>query len=614
MGIPELWEVLKPGFDKRICIDELVDQYIKKLGRPPRIAVDAYMFIFQSDHSSIISDDKTGIMVQNFMSKILALIGLNVSVIVVFDGILKPDKSGSGSPQDYEKELTKLQYTTSFAEANEFIEQLKETLRVNKIEFLQAAGEAEAQCAYIQKLGIVDFVISNDVDSLVFGATQVLRNYSRFVEDIGHSPSKKSATLKQKYYVTPVNMKRVEEETGLTRVRLVFLATLRGGDYSSGVKRMGIVNAKNLALSGTLFGKFYNRSLTKQELKEAKRLDSVPSEPPPDFAEELEHCFVKKDVASIYPWDARKDKQTREGLFNKLLNSLNESLSVFNRDIFGRGVTITERFAFDEYFVLLYFFPLVQTTLPIFLPWTLSSGELETNFKITLRMQQKEELSRSSEVESIDFDDDISLIVSSANHLFVPKTYSWQIKHIVFKLASYTTMVKITNEKVEDGVEKVMLKYDEREIRNKFPMSVEARRVIESPEKGKNVDDNISYIWIPTSLAKMYCPQLIAEYEQYKHEKAQTKKGKKSSQKTTLDMLEYSPTKKSNSGFDLSQPIPFEIKPSISPPKRTSPKGKVKKPSPRKNVADDDSQRKLDFYFKAKNDIGNNPFLDANPK
>lgn len=57
---------------------------------------------------------------------------------------------------------------------------------------------------------------------------------------------------------------------------------------------MGITNAKNLALSGTLFGKFYNRSLTKQELKEAKSVDLVPTEPPPDFAEELEVCFVKK--------------------------------------------------------------------------------------------------------------------------------------------------------------------------------------------------------------------------------------------------------------------------------------------------------------------------------
>lgn len=31
MGIPELWDVLRPGFDKRISLEELVDQYIKNL-------------------------------------------------------------------------------------------------------------------------------------------------------------------------------------------------------------------------------------------------------------------------------------------------------------------------------------------------------------------------------------------------------------------------------------------------------------------------------------------------------------------------------------------------------------------------------------------------------
>ncbi|KAI5967626.1 hypothetical protein CANMA_002806 [Candida margitis] len=609
MGIPELWDVLRPGFDQRITLDELVEQYIRKLGRPPRVAIDAYMFIFQSDHSSISTEDKDRILIQNFMSKILALIGLNISVIVVFDGILKPDKTGTGEASDYEKELDKLQLMTDFSDQNPFVEQLKDVLSVNKIEYLQAVGEAEAQCAYIQKLGIVDFVISNDVDSLVFGATKVLRNYSRFFEDVGPSPTKKAATLKRKYYVTPVNMKRVEDITGLSRARLVFLASLRGGDYSSGIKKMGITNAKNLALSGTLSGKFYNRSLTKQELKEARNDKLIATEPPPDFAEELENCFVEKDIASTCPWEARKDKQTRQVLFSKLLENLNESLQVSNRDIFGRGVTITERFAFDEYFVLLYFFPLVQTQLPVFLPWTLSSGELETNFQIRVGTQLKEVFFRSSEIETLDFDEDTSLIESSSEHLFVPQTYGWQVKHIVFKLASYTSMIQITNEKIEDGIEKVMLKYDESEVRSTFPMSVEARRVFESPEKCKKDDGTMSYIWAPTSLVKVYCPRLLAEYHQNKKQQLYLKEHKLSPQKTTLDMLENSPTKRSNYGLNLLQPVPFEMKPSISPPKRLSPKGKVRKLPTRKQGSAAEGQSQLDYFFKAKKDLDNNPFL-----
>lgn len=64
MGIPELWDLLKPSFGKRISLDELVDQSIKERQRPPRVAIDAYLFIFQADHSSIIVEEKDGVLMQ----------------------------------------------------------------------------------------------------------------------------------------------------------------------------------------------------------------------------------------------------------------------------------------------------------------------------------------------------------------------------------------------------------------------------------------------------------------------------------------------------------------------------------------------------------------------
>ena len=112
----------------------------------------------------------------------------------------------------------------------------------------------------MQKLGIVDYVISQDVDALVFGARRVLRNFSRFAEDIGKSPPKSSdITARSSYYVTPVDMDKVEQETGLTTSRLVFLASLRGGDYSVGAKN-GDCQCQNLALSGTSKSMYYTEN------------------------------------------------------------------------------------------------------------------------------------------------------------------------------------------------------------------------------------------------------------------------------------------------------------------------------------------------------------------
>lgn len=42
---------------------------------------------------------------------------------------------------------------------------------------MQAPGEAEAELAYLNRLGAIDAVITDDIDCLAFGATYVLHKY-----------------------------------------------------------------------------------------------------------------------------------------------------------------------------------------------------------------------------------------------------------------------------------------------------------------------------------------------------------------------------------------------------------------------------------------------------
>ncbi len=39
----------------------------------------------------------------------------------------------------------------------------------------KAPGEAEAELAYLNRLGVIDAVLSDDVDNFLFGATLVMR-------------------------------------------------------------------------------------------------------------------------------------------------------------------------------------------------------------------------------------------------------------------------------------------------------------------------------------------------------------------------------------------------------------------------------------------------------
>jgi 5'-3' exonuclease len=39
----------------------------------------------------------------------------------------------------------------------------------------QAPGEAEAELAYLNRVGVIDGILSDDVDNFLFGATLVIR-------------------------------------------------------------------------------------------------------------------------------------------------------------------------------------------------------------------------------------------------------------------------------------------------------------------------------------------------------------------------------------------------------------------------------------------------------
>ncbi len=110
--------------------------------------------------------------------------------------------------------------------SDEMIAETCELLHLFGIPFLQAPFEAEAQCAQLEKAGLVDGVITEDSDVFLFGAKTV---YRRLFAD-GKFAEEYSAL-------------RVERELGVNRNKLIQLAYLLGSDYTSGVRGIGIVNA-----------------------------------------------------------------------------------------------------------------------------------------------------------------------------------------------------------------------------------------------------------------------------------------------------------------------------------------------------------------------------------
>lgn len=107
-----------------------------------------------------------------------------------------------------------------------------------------APGEAEAECARLQQAGVVDAVMSNDIDTLMFGSGLTVMNFSK------ESSTGTSAATHVDCYTIESQLD-VEANVKLSRAGMVLFAMLSGGDYlPSGVTKCGPGLAGEIARAG----------------------------------------------------------------------------------------------------------------------------------------------------------------------------------------------------------------------------------------------------------------------------------------------------------------------------------------------------------------------------
>lgn len=166
--------------------------------------------------------------IRTLFYRLVRLLSLTITPIFVFDGPNKPAfKRGKRSrgPGD----------TVSVAMA-------KRLFKLFGFAMHDAPGEAEAECALLQQQGVVDAVLSEDVDTIMFGCTRTLRNWSAEGTKAAKTPTHVSV-----YDVAELR----QGETGLDREGMVLVALMSGGDYiPEGVPGCGVKVACEAAKAG----------------------------------------------------------------------------------------------------------------------------------------------------------------------------------------------------------------------------------------------------------------------------------------------------------------------------------------------------------------------------
>ena len=248
------------------------------------IAIDAYNAIYQflaiirgpdglnlTDSKGKVTSPLTGLLYRN-----INFLSLGIKPVYVFDG--KPPSLKSAEIENrkeikreatirYEKAISQgnmddarkfAQQTTSMRDG--MVDDSKHLLSLFGIPYVQAPSEGEATAASLTNTGQAFAAASQDYDSVLFGAKQLVRNFT-------NSGRRKLPSKNTYIEVIPeiIDYKKNLESLKLTREELVDVGILIGTDFNpNGFERIGPKTAIKLIKEN---GKLENISKIQEQLE-----------------------------------------------------------------------------------------------------------------------------------------------------------------------------------------------------------------------------------------------------------------------------------------------------------------------------------------------------------
>ncbi|NWV57007.1 GEN endonuclease, partial [Daphoenositta chrysoptera] len=225
MGVTHLWQILEP-VRQPVNLSSL---------RGKTLAVDLSLWVCEAQTVKKMVGVVTKPHLRNLFFRFSFFTSMGIKLVFVMEGEAPRLKADTMSKRNEMRYGPSKQVGAARTGRSLFKAMLKECLELLEclgVPWVQAAGEAEAMCAYLNAKGHVDGCITNDGDVFLYGAQTVYRNFAMNAKDP---------------HLDCYTMSSIKEKLGCDRESLIGLAVLLGCDYlPKGVPGVGKEQALKL--------------------------------------------------------------------------------------------------------------------------------------------------------------------------------------------------------------------------------------------------------------------------------------------------------------------------------------------------------------------------------
>tara|TARA_Y100000389_G_scaffold203253_1_gene251076 strand:- start:34 stop:1029 length:996 start_codon:yes stop_codon:yes gene_type:complete len=248
MGIKGLTQLIKIHSPNAIQTTNLY----KLTGK--RVAIDASLFMYKmlinmrsTDKSYLTSKDgKVVSHITGIFYKTSNYLALNITPIYIFDG--KPPSNKGDVIKNRQAKVANAKLAMETATTDEQKHNLeKQTIRLTKqhvddikhlldlmgVSYVQANGEAEAYASEMCRQNFVDYVVTEDMDTLAFGCPRMIRTCL-------------DKSVKRKDIISVLDLQTILTDFKMTYEQFVDMCILSGCDYCENIPRIGNKTAFSL--------------------------------------------------------------------------------------------------------------------------------------------------------------------------------------------------------------------------------------------------------------------------------------------------------------------------------------------------------------------------------
>jgi flap endonuclease-1 len=239
-------------------------------------------------------------------NKTIELLNYGIIPVYVFDG--KPpnikNKTIENRKQIRKKALEKLEQAITEEDKIKYLkrsssiskdqwDQCKELLELMGIPYINAPEEADSQCAYLAKTGLVDGVLTEDMDILTFGSTKIIRNLTS-----------------HKVPTSEINLNNLLTHLNLNQEEFIEFCILLGCDYCQGLSEY----------KPNVIFEYFSKNKSIEKTIQAMKNDNL-NVPDEIQYQDTKKYFLNPNVTQISLNNLKMNEPNYDKLLSKLVNN-----------------------------------------------------------------------------------------------------------------------------------------------------------------------------------------------------------------------------------------------------------------------------------------------------